>query len=357
MLGAGNGGLAFAGGQTLKGNEVHLAAVPDHADQIRVVQTFGGVLVEGASASGLEGGFARIARADTDVAAAIEFGEVIFVVVPGFAQEPYLRAVAEHAPRDALVVIEPGKFGSFRLAELMRAAGRDPGEILIAETSTFLYAAKVHGLDHIWLRGIKNELPLSALPADRTPEAIERLRPIHPQYVPAANVLDTSTQDPSYALHPVTTLLNLARLETMGPYRTRAYDITPQTGRMVEAVDAERCAVAQAYGLRPSSLLEQGAAMYGLVGDSVFEMLSSSTVHVDQMTPRDARHRYVSEEVPYGLVPLRELGVLAGLDMPATDSIITLASVVNGEDYRATGRHLDSMGLAGLTPEEILQRV
>ena len=357
VLGAGNGGQAFAGGQTLQGNEVHLAAVPDHADQITIIQTFGGIMVEGISAAGQAGGFARIARVDTDVAAAIEFGEVIFVVVPAFAQEPYLRIIAEHAARDSLVVMEPGKFGSFRLAELLRRQGRDPDEILIAETSTFLYAAKIHGLDHIWLRGVKGELPLAALPARRTAEAVERLRRVHAQYVPATNVLDTSTQDPSYALHPVTTLLNLSRLETMGPYRTRAYDITAQTGRMVEAVDAERCAVAEAYGLRPASLLEQGESMYGLTGATVFEALSASTVHVDQMTPRNARHRYVTEEVPYGLVPLRELGTLAGLDMPATDAIITLASVVNDEDYRSTGRHLETMGLGGLTPEQILQRL
>ena len=40
--------------------------------------------------------------------------------------------------------------------------------------------------------------------------------------------------------------------------------------------------------------------------------------------------------------------------MPATDAIVTLASVVNGEDYRATGRNLASLGFRGLSPEEIV---
>ena len=41
VLGAGNGGQAFAGSLTLSGHDVHLAAVPEHDTQIRVLQTFG----------------------------------------------------------------------------------------------------------------------------------------------------------------------------------------------------------------------------------------------------------------------------------------------------------------------------
>jgi hypothetical protein len=42
VLSAGNAGQAFAGGLTLSGNDVHLAAVPEHAEPIRVIQSFGG---------------------------------------------------------------------------------------------------------------------------------------------------------------------------------------------------------------------------------------------------------------------------------------------------------------------------
>lgn len=353
VLGAGNAGQAFAGGLTLSGHDVHLAAVPGHDQQIQVIRTFGGVLVEGSTASGKPGGFARIAQVDTDVTGAIAAAEVAFVVVPAFAQDGYFAALAEHAPDGQIVVIQPGKFGALRLAQVMREVGRDPGSLLITETDTFLYAAKIHGLDRIWLRGIKHELPIAALPASRTAEAVDRLQPLHPQYVAAANVLATSTGDPAYALHPVTTLLDLSRIEQSGPYRTKAYSITPQVGRMVTAVDDERCAVATALGLSPQTILEQARSMYGLQGDDVYEALIGTTVHVDQMTPRDAHHRYVAEEVPYGLVPLSELGTLVGVATPNIDAVIALAGTVNGVDYRAEGRGLASLGLHGSTPAEL----
>lgn len=353
VLGAGNAGQAFAGGMTRDGHDVHLTAVPGHDEQIRVIQTFGGLMVEGSDAAGKEGGFAELNKVDTDVAGAIRNAEVAFVVVPAFGQEVYFQALAENAPDGLVVVIQPGKFGALRLAQVLREHGRDPHSILITETDTFLYAAKMHGLDRIWLRGVKNELPLAALPAARTDEALEVLRRIHSQYVAAPNVLFTSVGDAAYALHPVTTLLDLSRLEQMGPYRTKAYSITPQVARMVKAVDDERCQVAAALGFTPHPLQQQMHDMYGLDGATIDEALLKTTVHVDQMTPRSAQHRYVTEEVPYGLVPLSELGTLFGLPTPNIDTIITLASTVNDVDYRSEGRHLASLGLDDVEPEHL----
>lgn len=353
VLSAGNAGQAFAGGMTLNGHEVHLAAVPGHDEQIKVIKTFGGVLVEGTNAAGKEGGFAPVARVDTDVAAAVREAEVAFIVAPAFGQDTYFEQVVAHAREGLTVVIQPGKFGALRLVQMMREAGRDPSSLLITETDTFLYAAKIHGLDRIWLRGVKQVLPLAAWPASRTDEAVEQLHAIHTQYIAAPNVLSTSMSDAAYAIHPVTTLLDLSRLETMGPYRTKAYSITPQVGRMVEAVDAERCAVAEALGVATEPVLIQLHDMYGLEGDSVYAALSTTTVHVDQMTPRSADHRYVTEEVPFGLVPLAALGRIAGIATPNIDAIITLASTVNGVDYRATGRQLAAIGLEGVAAGDL----
>ena len=84
------------------------------------------------------------------------------------------------------------------------------------------------------------------------------------------------------------------------------------------------------------------------------EALSNTTVHVDQLTPRSAQHRYVTEEIPYGLVPISEIASMLGIPTPNIDAIIALASTVNDEDYRATGRHLSSLGLGRMTPEELL---
>jgi opine dehydrogenase len=58
-----------------------------------------------------------------------------------------------------------------------------------------------------------------------------------------------------------------------------------------------------------------------------------------------------------GLVPMAEIAKIAGVPTPFMDSAILLASEIMGQDYRATGRNLEAMGLAGLNKEELLRRV
>jgi hypothetical protein len=48
---------------------------------------------------------------------------------------------------------------------------------------------------------------------------------------------------------------------------------------------------------------------------------------------------------------------MLGISTPNIDAIIALASTVNGVDYRATGRHLSTLGLGRMTPEELLASV
>ena len=66
-----------------------------------------------------------------------------------------------------------------------------------------------------------------------------------------------------------------------------------------------------------------------------------------------ARKLPVTEDVPYGLVPLSDLAKVAGVPTPHIDAVITLCSTFNGEDYRAIGRSFANLGLAGKSLDEI----
>ncbi|MDP3177923.1 MAG: NAD/NADP octopine/nopaline dehydrogenase family protein, partial [Spirochaetaceae bacterium] len=68
-------------------------------------------------------------------------------------------------------------------------------------------------------------------------------------------------------------------------------------------------------------------------------------------------HRYIFEDVPMSLVPIASLGVQLGVDMSTTDMIIELGSILHGVDYRAEGRTVERLGLAGLSVKEIQRLV
>ena len=64
--------------------------------------------------------------------------------------------------------------------------------------------------------------------------------------------------------------------------------------------------------------------------------------------PEHLKDRYVTEDVPYGMVLLATLGNLLGVPTPTHDAVIQLASVINRTDYWKTGRGVKQLGLSRL---------
>ena len=64
--------------------------------------------------------------------------------------------------------------------------------------------------------------------------------------------------------------------------------------------------------------------------------------------PLGFEHRYLVEDVGFGLVLWSSLGRELGLPTPLSDAFVDLASTVLGRDLRESGRSLERLGLAGL---------
>jgi opine dehydrogenase len=64
--------------------------------------------------------------------------------------------------------------------------------------------------------------------------------------------------------------------------------------------------------------------------------------------------RYLTEDVGYSLVFLTDLARRVGVPTPIMDSVISIACVVLGRDFRTEGRRtVDTLGLGGLTVAEL----
>jgi opine dehydrogenase len=341
---------------TLAGHEVRLAALPDHASNIHTAKAIGGIYLEGKTSSGVEPGMARIATITTNVAQAVDGAAVVIVVVPAFAQAGYMEALTRHAQKGQVVVFHPGKFAPLEFRRRMREAGRE-GDVTIGETTTMLYAAKINGPGHVRIKAVKSEVYFAAFPSIETAGALMTLYDLFPQFTPAQNILQTSLDDIGMVLHPITTLLNSSRIEQMGPYRNAFYDITPSVSRVMERVDEERVRIAREFGCEAPSLLETYEMIYGIRGKTPYEAIRGVDAYKTQMAPDSLMHRYVSEEIPYSLVPTAAIARIAGIATPGIDCIIQLGAMANGIDYWSQGRNLDSMGIHARDIPGVLQYV
>jgi opine dehydrogenase len=70
-------------------------------------------------------------------------------------------------------------------------------------------------------------------------------------------------------------------------------------------------------------------------------------------TPNSWTHKYIAEDVPVGLMPMSALGAAADVPTPSIDAVIRTACVMAGNDFAATARTLDRMGLASMAPAQI----
>ena len=64
-------------------------------------------------------------------------------------------------------------------------------------------------------------------------------------------------------------------------------------------------------------------------------------------------HRYMREDVALGLAFLVSVADWVGVPCPVARGLLALGSAICGEDFRQTGRTLETLGLAGLTREQM----
>jgi len=356
ILGAGHGGLAMACDLAANGYEVHLAALPEHPGCIPQIMDLDTIELQGVTGTGAAPGKVKILMITTDVVAAIKGVDIIMVVIPAFGQVAYMEILTKHAEAGQLIVLNPGKFGSLIFSRMLKEAGRE-NELLIGETVSLLYAAKIQQPGVVKIKAVKDKLLFATLPGSRTAEALRRIQPFFPQFQPARNVLETSIADPGFIVHTASTLMNASRVEQLGSYATANYDITPAQGRVMEAMDAERIAIAMKLGVSTLSLQEAAAQMYGVGGHTFYEIEMNITAHRNQKAPSSLEHRYITEEVPYALVPLMEIARILELKTPTFAAITTLATHANDEYYLVTGRNATQMGIGAMSPEELMDYV
>ncbi len=358
VIGAGNGGYCTTADLTLRGYEVRLYESPEFSDNIEPVLKKGGISLRGVAGEG----FAKPTLVTTDIEAALKGADIIFVITTAQGHKPIAQACAPFLGKGQTVVLIPGCVcGALEFRqELLKHDGSE--DVVLAETTSLMYAVKKENGNGVWARGYKNHLPLAALPVHHTQSVIDLLAPIFPAFTPVRNVLETSFNNLNHVVHPPGVLMNLGFTENRDQKTWHFYPdgYTPGTGRIGDRLDEERIAVADAYGISAPSILEELDKYYGhqgMSGNNLHEMFRDSPIHGHAKGPHSTNSRLLTEDVPYGLVPLASFGKLAGVPTPTMDAIITLASVVNQTDYRAAGRTIESLGLDGFSVQEILDFV
>jgi len=351
VLGAGAGGTAMAFDCASHGHDVRLFDFEQFPDNIAAIAEQGGIHAEGDIS-----GFGPIASCGHDLEEALHDAELIWVVGPAYSTEPFGHAAAGLLRPGQTVVVSPSSCGGALAFKLAAGLALEDDSVPVAETSTLHYAVRLTepGRIRVFLK-LKAGNLLAAVPSGHTGDILDLVADVYPSMEPATSVLQTSLQNANPIIHPAVTLGNAARIETTGgDFLFYEEGVSDSVGRLIEAMDVERIAIGAALGLTilpdPEIGMRQGYMLEANYGSGYREAPGFLGIGAQ---PR-LDHRYLNEDVGYGLVFLSRLGEQVGVPTPAMDAVIRLTSILMARDYRAEAlRTPESLGIAALSAEQL----
>ena len=351
VLGAGAGGTAVAFDCASYGHDVRVFDFEQFPENIATIAEQGGIHADGDIS-----GFGAIAYSGHDIDEALKGAELIYVVGPAYSTTPFGEAVAGKLSAGQTVIVSPSSCGG--ALAFKRAAGLALSDesIRVAETSTLHYAVRLTepGRVRVFLK-LKAGNLLAALPSTHTGDILKLIADVYPSMEPAESVLQTSLQNANPIIHPAVTLSNAARIEmTGGDFLFYEEGVSDSVGRLIEALDNERIAIGKALGIAilpdPVMGMRQGYILEANYGSGYRK--APGFLGIGAQPQLD--HRYLNEDVGYGLVFMSKLGQQIGVATPGIDSVIGVASIVMARDYRSEAlRTPESLGIADRSTEEL----
>ncbi len=196
---------------------------------------------------------------------------------------------------------------------------------------------------------------LAALPNQHTDDVLRLIADVYPSMEPAQSVLQTSLQNANPIIHPAVTLCNAARIEsTGGDFLFYEEGVSDSVGRLIEAQDKERIAVGQKIGITIASDPNIGMRQGYMLADNYGTAYREAPGFLGIGAQPQLDHRYLNEDVGYGLVFMSHLARQVGVATPGMDAVIQLASIVMDRDYRAEAlRTPESLGIADRSAAEL----
>ena len=288
----------------------------------------------------------RIGKASADMAEVLDGAQLVVVPSPATAQLAIADAMAPHLTDGQVVFLAPGTFGSFVMAERVRAVGRR-ADVLWAETGTLPYLARKHGPREVAITVRAVRLPSGVYPARRGFEAIDVIRAAYPSVHGCGDALSGALMNAGPVIHPPLMVMNAAPLQHFERWDIHAEGTQPAVRAVTARLDAERIVVREAlgYGAPHYPLADHYANDRWMYGDAHKRLVDSG----DWREPIDLHtHRYVTEDTELGLAFLASVARWSGADTPIADGLLAMVGAILGRDLRRGPRTFEALGLAQL---------
>lgn len=284
--------------------------------------------------------------------AALDGADAVLVALPANGHKLVFDAMAPALkPGQAVVISSHASLGGFYLAQRLAERGL---ELPIVGLSTTVLRARRTGEAGVKIATIRSKVDVATLPKRLGSRGLELCNALFGErFRQVDSLLAVALSNVNPQSHMALALCNFTRMEK-GEAWGQSEHMTASVGRLLEAIDAERLAIAAAFGVTVRTMREHYSLTYG-VPDAPLGETAKMLAQTQPVTlgPATIDTRYTLEDVPFGLLPLIELGRMANVPVPLHEAGLAIFSGLYGLDLAGDNDILPMMMAAGLTREQL----
>lgn len=266
-----------------------------------------------------------------DPAALLAGADAVILALPAYGHRAVIDRILPHLATGQSVILSAHlSFAALYLSRGLAARGlRCP----IIVWNTTASTGRQTGAAAVSVSLVRREVEMTVIPTEGMAAALALCTELFGvRFRPVDSLLAVDLGNLNPTVHCGLALFNLTRMER-GETWVQQDHMTPAVCRFLEDLDLERRAVASALGVSARSI-HQSYAVPGKVEIAPLAMMMTEVVRIRRPVngPKSLDTRYVTEDVPFGLVPLVRLADMAGVAVPLHQAAILMFSSLYGRD-------------------------
>jgi opine dehydrogenase len=278
--------------------------------------------------------------------------DVLMIALPAYGHKSVMDAVAPHIRSDHVVLISShASFGALYLSRLLARRGI---VVPIVAWGTTVTTGRRPSAAEASVNTVRSKVDICTVPAARSAEGLAVCRKLFgDRFVEREGLLALALSNLNPQNHLGIALCNMTRMEH-GESWGQGLNVTPNVGRLLEALDRERLAIAEVLGLSVRTIFEHFHLSFHVPVDNISNM--NQQMHREGrggVGPATADSRYVTEDVPYGLLATVKLGALTGRPAKLHRAGIEIFSALYGRDFFSENQLLGALDLDSMSLDEL----
>mmetsp|Transcript_940 Transcript_940/g.1490 ORF Transcript_940/g.1490 Transcript_940/m.1490 type:complete len:503 (-) Transcript_940:403-1911(-) len=282
----------------------------------------------------------------------LESNAVIVMALPANGHVQVMDAMAPHIRSDHILIISShSSLGAVYLTQLLSARGIT---IPVVAWGTTVATARQTSGTSVQICTVRTLVDMCTVPDSFTRVGLEMCQHLFgDRFQLREGLLAISLSNLNAQNHLGIALGNMSRMER-GESWSQGRNITPNIGRLLEALDQERLEIAHALGFQVRTIYEHFQLSFHVPISSVSEMNQAMVAKGNDVNgPNTPDSRYVTEDVPFGLTLLVALGKLTGRPATLHEAGIQIMSAMYGQDFGNANGLLQALHLDNFQIDDI----